>query len=58
MADVASLPRRVCAVLPVKALKKEKVQRTLNDIERTIIELVNPAFNNHHAVFPRNQKQD
>ena len=58
MADVASLPRRVSAVLPFKALKKEKVQRTLNDIERTIIELVNPAFNNHHAVFPRNQKQD
>ena len=57
VADVASLPRRVCAVLPIKALKKESVQNALNDIEHTFFVLVYPSeFNNYHTVIDRKAK--
>lgn len=51
-ADVSTLPRRICAHLPVKALKTEKFQRVLDDIETTVRELACPSeFNSYHAVI-------
>ena len=51
--DAASLPRRIAAKLPVKALKKEKIQKLFADVEKTAKETLYPAVNNQHAVIAR-----
>ncbi len=53
--DVASLPKRVSKVLPVKALKKEKIQKLFCDIQNIAEELTNPKVpNNQNCVIKRN----
>ena len=52
--DAMSLPRRLSKKLPVKALKKESLQRTFADLEVTAREVLYPSgVNNRHAVIPR-----
>ncbi len=52
--DVASLPKRVSKVLPVKALKKEKIQNLFCAIQDIAEELTNPAPPcNQHCVIGR-----
>lgn len=52
--DVASLPKRISKVLPVKALKKEKIQKIFTQIQEIAEELTNPSLpDNQHAVIKR-----
>ena len=52
--DVASLPARISKVLPVKALKKEKMQKLFTQIQEIAEELTNPSLpDNQHAVITR-----
>ena len=52
--DVASLPARISKVLPVKALKKEKIQKIFVQIQEIAEELTNPSLpDNQHAVIKR-----
>lgn len=55
--SVSTLPKRVCAKLPVKALKTEKMNSVMADIEATLKDLVYPTGpNNYHAVIERRKK--
>lgn len=52
--DVASLPVRISKVLPIKALRKEKIQKIFAQIQEIAEELTNPALpDNQHAVIKR-----
>ena len=52
--DVASLPARISKALPVKALKKEKMQKLFTQIQEIAEELTNPSLpDNQHAVITR-----
>lgn len=52
--DVASLPRRISKVLPIKALRKEKIQKIFAQIQEIAEELTNPSLpDNQHAVIKR-----
>lgn len=52
--DVASLPVRISKVLPIKALKKEKIQKIFTQIQEMAEELTNPSLpDNQHAVIKR-----
>lgn len=46
--DVASLPRRAAAKLPIKKLKNEKLQATFKEIENIAQELMQPGEPNNH----------
>ncbi len=52
--DVASLPARISRVLPIKALRKEKIQKIFSQISEIAEELTNPSLpDNQHAVISR-----
>lgn len=52
--DVASLPARISNVLPIKALRKEKIQKIFAQIQEIAEELTNPSLpDNQHAVIKR-----
>lgn len=52
--DVASLPVRISKVLPIKALRKEKIQKIFAQIQEIAEELTNPSLpDNQHAVIKR-----
>lgn len=52
--DVASLPARISKVLPIKALKKEKIQKIFRQIQEIAEELTNPSLpDNQHTVIKR-----
>ncbi len=51
--DVASLPARISKVLPVKALRKEKIQKLFRQIEEIAEELTHPSLpdNQHFEIM-------
>lgn len=52
--DAVSLPKRLGSALRIKALKKEKVQKILTQIEEIAEELINPEQpDNQHCIIKR-----
>ncbi len=51
--DLAALPRRTAKLLPVSALKSDKIQAVFDDIELTARELLSPSIPNNYLEIER-----